>query len=76
MATDVGLQLLGLKLERFVAMNTDKISGNYFNEIFDEVISEHWRRRSNCLILIQFGQFSKIILGRKHLLKSIEDKIL
>lgn len=43
MATDVGLQLLGLKLERFVAMNTDKISGNYFNEIFDEVIGEHWR---------------------------------
>jgi hypothetical protein len=28
------------------------------------------------LILIQLGQFSKIILWRKHLLESIEDEIL
>ena len=76
MAADVGLQLLGLELERLVAMNTHEIRGDHFNEILDEVIGEHGRRRSNRLILIQLRQFGKIILGWKHLFQRIENKIL
>jgi hypothetical protein len=33
-----------LKLERFIAVNTDEVGCDYFYEIFDEVVGEHRRR--------------------------------